>query len=238
MKEQRSQSIILLGRHHQVRFANIERCLYGLTASQSLVEADAEPDRGPVSHGLPHADNPWDDHSQCPGKPLRPARVDDDTLHVLADRLECLYQPIHRDDVCVPDVILGRETPLLTATMAGEVDEVRLEVDESLNDVAGTYRPLSFDHDFVSFPTLLDGLLDLADLFVDTKRPGASRIGTEKEDPYERTRLLCRPGTFRRIAAHAHGSSNGALVASIRPAVNESKMDGHLSTCLLGTDEK
>ena len=65
MKEQRSQGIILLGRHHHVRFANIERCLYWLTGSQSLVEADAEPDRRPVSHGLPHTDNPWDDRSQC-----------------------------------------------------------------------------------------------------------------------------------------------------------------------------
>jgi hypothetical protein len=39
-------------------------------------------------------------------------------VRFLADRLECLYQPIHRDDVRVPAIILGRETAYL-ATAAG-----------------------------------------------------------------------------------------------------------------------
>jgi hypothetical protein len=87
--------------------------------------------------------------------------------------------------VRIPDIVFSREASLLTTAMPGEVDEVRLEIDQSLSDVAGTYRPLSFDLDAVSFPALPYGLLDLAYLLVDPEWPRTPRIGSEKENLYD-----------------------------------------------------
>jgi hypothetical protein len=45
MKQQGGQRIIAFGRHPQLSYADIKRCLDWLSSGQSLVEADAEPDR-------------------------------------------------------------------------------------------------------------------------------------------------------------------------------------------------
>lgn len=45
MKQQRGQGIIAFRSHHQLGYSDIKGCLDWLTSGQSLVEADAEPDR-------------------------------------------------------------------------------------------------------------------------------------------------------------------------------------------------
>lgn len=45
MKQERGLGIISFGRHHQLGYTDIKRCLDWFTGGQSLVEADAEPDR-------------------------------------------------------------------------------------------------------------------------------------------------------------------------------------------------
>lgn len=97
-----------------------------------MVEADAEADRRPVTHGLSHADNAGNYRCQSVGKPFCAACIDDDALNVTADRSKCVYKPIHRYDVRIPDIIFGREASLPATTMPGEVDKVRLEIDQSL----------------------------------------------------------------------------------------------------------
>ena len=45
MKQKRGLGIISFGRHHQLGYADIKRCLDWFTGRQRLVETDAEPDR-------------------------------------------------------------------------------------------------------------------------------------------------------------------------------------------------
>jgi hypothetical protein len=139
--------------------------------------------------------------------------------------------PVHRDDVRIPDIVFCREASLLTTAVASEVDKVRLEIDQGLGDVAGTYRPLSIDQNVVSFPAPLDSLLDFAYLLVYPKLRRAHGIGSEKEDLYDRAGVLRGFGAWRR-SAHTYSPGYGAVVTSIRPAVSEIKMDRHLRTCL------
>ena len=82
--------------------------------------------------------------------------------------------------MCVPDIVFGREASLITATVAGEMDELRLKIDKGLRNVAGTYRPLGIDQDIVSFTALLDCLLNLAYLLVHPVLRRAHRIGSKK----------------------------------------------------------
>ena len=145
MQQQWSQCIIGFGCHPELGYTHIKCRIDWLTSSQSLVEADAEADRRSVTHGLPHADNAGNYRCQRLGKPFCVACIDDNALDVTADRFKCLYEPIHGYDVCRSDIILSRETSLPATTMPGEVNKVRLEIDQSLSDVTGTYSPLSLD---------------------------------------------------------------------------------------------
>jgi hypothetical protein len=169
LKQQRRHGIIAFGSHHQLGYSDVKGRLDGPASGQSLVEADAEPDGRAVAHRLPHANNARNHRREGLSKPFRPARIDDDASHVLADGFECLYQTIHRNDVDSPVIVFGRETSLLTAAVTDELDEVRLKIDQCLSNIAWADRPLRFYFDAVSLTPLFNGLLDLTYLFIDSE---------------------------------------------------------------------
>jgi hypothetical protein len=119
------------------------------------------------------------------GKSLCPACVDEHTPDFLADCFEGLHHPGNGDDVCVSNVVFGGEATFVAAAMTCEMDAGRLEVNEGLNYVAWTYRPLSIDRDVVSFFSLLYDLLNLTYLLIDTQARCAHRIGSAEENSYD-----------------------------------------------------
>lgn len=117
------------------------------------------------------------------------------------------------------------------------MNELRLEIEQGLSDVAGTHCPQGFNMNVVSFPALLDGVLDLAYLLIGPQRPRTPRTGSQKEDLYQWAEFSRRHGPSRLIAAHADRPGHGAVMAAARPAVSEIKMDRHLRACLQGAHE-
>lgn len=142
--------------------AEIKCVLDWPAGSQSLVEADTEPDRGPVAHGLPHPDYVGKLRRHGTGEQLGTACIYDDALHAPADRLEQPYQAIHGDDLGISVVVFCCEASVRASSVSGEMDDARLGIKQSLADIRRSHGRADAEVNVVSFPACLDGLLDLA----------------------------------------------------------------------------
>src|SRR6202451_2917654 len=120
-KQHRPPGIIAFGSHHQRGYSDVKGRPDGPASGQSLVEADAEPDGRAVAHRLPHTNNARNHRREGLREAFRPARIDDDASHVLADGFEWFYETIHGNDVHSPAIVFGRETSLLTAAVTDEL---------------------------------------------------------------------------------------------------------------------